>query len=1854
MSCTARRLLLSVVALSSVFFGAVQALGAITVTTLADSGPGSLREAIDTANSDGIPTTITFAPGLAGGTIALLSQLPDLTEDGTTIDGDFEGDCDPDIGIDGSSAGPGADGSALTSNNHTVRGLAFFDFDGDGLHIQGSNNVVECNYFGTNLATASGHGNGQLGIRHVAGNDNQLGPYNVVAYNAQAGIHLSESEPGGVYPLFTSLTPDNVRLYPWGGSPPFEDSFFFPLGCVFQGADGVVPTDGSGAPFSENFGLRLTGQLELGVGGDYTFETLPYDFRRLLVDGTVVIDSSGPEPYSTVVSGLSAGAHTIELDIRKDGGAAAATLTVTGPGSAALSTGASPPAGCAASLPGLCGELFRLRIPSERNTITRNSLHDNGSVGIALGWFCSPLPNDAGDLDIGPNTGLNHPAIASATFAGGGLYTISGSAPPDATVEIFSSAGDPSGYGEGRHFLGSAIADGSGNFATGLSLEVGTSLLTATATDSAGNTSEFGPNFSPTAGMDRVTLGNGLSALPGETLDIPVYVRDSSLTPLGLDRPAGERIQGIVFKVHFPMSSITAASAVRDGVLLGLTALYELAPATSSSISYLASFAEATDPIPFTLDAAAPGDVVARLSLTLAPNLPAGPLDLFLDAATTELANQAGTLDEHVGNGNLEIFHAQISVGVNSTSGLFATAVSSSAIQLTWADPNQNETGFRLERSPDSASWSPIATLGADDTSYLDTTGLAPATLYYYRLVTLIPADSQRSNVAAASTFAAIAAKTCVTQLSLSRDWARVPFAAWNGSEWGVVWQERSGGNLDEIYFQRFTSTTLAPIGAPLNISQSDATSQYPAVAWNGSQFGVTWYESQRVAPGQVATAVGYFALLNADGSIARRGVRIDLAPFTFMPTANRHPILEWDGTNWGYFTAEGAAPPFNDLVYRRLAPNGDRVLGPVSVTSTPGHQEWEIDAAFSATLSEYGVAWIRSVDRIFEIYFQRVEESTGAALGAPALLGSFSDTEGSWGLTATWDPLIPPNGGWAVAWTENTTEPFYELAVFLRRVDSLGTPLGPGPERLSNGPDVNDPAYDLLPQVKSLSSGEFVVVTQSYSYLGNYGYEIGRLHADASGVRTGSRSFVTADDGLHDSYPRLAPDGDRFLVVWNDNGPGTAEVGGLVVDAAGDAGPEVPFTSGHSPGNPILSFGPGNLQAAPLGAGFVALWTDAVSGTSLAYARIFDGSGATIANLLPLSSTPSGSVALAAVGDTFATAAQGSGNFLFARYDATGTAIVAETTIASGIGGSLGMGFDGENYAVVGIGSGQLRFQRVAPDGTPVGALQVSVASGVRWPTPRLQWTGDGWAVLYRGFDLNLYYVFLNPDGTVRYGPTVLSAPPSGGARNQFDMAFNGQLLGVAWGDFLGSDPPGVDIYFTVLNRDGSKLFPEIPAVSGPMGDQFPRLYWANGTFHLVHSLGFAPGLREIEIQTDGTVLPGERFWSNREGASAVAWNGATLGILWPQLGELYFETSACVEDLTAPVCPALSVASLANQVHLSWPAVPDPESGIWRYDLYRDSGLLAELGASTLAWDDAGYVAGTTHAYELRAMNGAFQESEGCPTVAFSTTAGDANGDGVVDAADIFYLVNFLLADGLPPAGDSDANGDGVVSATDIFYLINYLFSGGPPPVPIAGGAIESSAPGATATARRTEVDPEALIAREGRSRLIVGSATAAPGATVRIPIDLVDRPGTPLGPERPFGDRVQALALAVACSPCDGIVALAIEPAGPLAHNEPTFESRPARPGHAALVAAYDEATAPLFLGLSSSRLRQRVATLVVELAPTATAGTALDLRLDPGTTLLSNQAGTTHETVANGWLELADGRLTIGLQPTLQEP
>jgi Zn-dependent metalloprotease/transcriptional regulator CtsR len=104
-------------------------------------------------------------------------------------------------------------------------------------------------------------------------------------------------------------------------------------------------------------------------------------------------------------------------------------------------------------------------------------------------------------------------------------------------------------------------------------------------------------------------------------------------------------------------------------------------------------------------------------------------------------------------------------------SGLTATAVSSGRINLAWADNSTYEQGFKVERSTDGATFTEIASVGANVTAYVSL-GLAGSTTYHYRVRAFDgPNLSGYSNVASATTLPVPGAPTglLATAVSSSR-----------------------------------------------------------------------------------------------------------------------------------------------------------------------------------------------------------------------------------------------------------------------------------------------------------------------------------------------------------------------------------------------------------------------------------------------------------------------------------------------------------------------------------------------------------------------------------------------------------------------------------------------------------------------------------------------------------------------------------------------------------------------------------------------------------------------------------------------------------------------------------------------------------------------------------------------------------------------------------------------------------------------------------------------------------------------------------------------------------------------------
>jgi CSLREA domain-containing protein len=132
------------------------------------------------------------------------------------------------------------------------------------------------------------------------------------------------------------------------------------------------------------------------------------------------------------------------------------------------------------------------------NRIQRNSIFSNGGLGIDLGAN-GVTSNDPGDPDSGANRLQNFPVLQSIVVSGsnttilGSIDSATGNSTYPITIEFFSNSScDPSGHGEGETFLGAISVSGPGSFIATFAVSLPlNSVVTATATDSAGNTSEF-------------------------------------------------------------------------------------------------------------------------------------------------------------------------------------------------------------------------------------------------------------------------------------------------------------------------------------------------------------------------------------------------------------------------------------------------------------------------------------------------------------------------------------------------------------------------------------------------------------------------------------------------------------------------------------------------------------------------------------------------------------------------------------------------------------------------------------------------------------------------------------------------------------------------------------------------------------------------------------------------------------------------------------------------------------------------------------------------------------------------------------------------------------------------------------------------------------------------------------------------------------------------------------------------------------------------------------------------------------------------------------------------------------------
>lgn len=447
------------------------------VTNTADAGVGSLRQAITDANASALPDRIQFAiAGDGPHVITPLSPLPALT-DTVSIDGGSQPGTTCDVWpptlrvvLDGSQAGV-TSGLVLNGDDSTVRGLVIHSFEESGILVSSADDaVIQCNFLGTDTTGLVALGNGLNGVR--------------IEFSQNATV-------GGALDAERNLISGNT----WDGVAIYQDS---------EGSEVIgnaIGTDATGyaALPNDNNGV-LVRSPEVTVGG-------PGPLAGNLISGNAGHGIAiGASAHDALVFSNRIGVDLLGAPVLGNG---ASGVLITN-----VATGArigAPPfedqtlgnviAGNAAH-----GVSVYLEGNVE-NSIRWNSIFDNEGLGIALLSFeFEPTPNDPGDADEGPNRFQNFPEIASAEVTEDVFpLTLVYSVPTDTAnaaypidVDFYLADAD----GEEGHTR--VATDGYGLLEAGLlrmvslptavTVEPGDRIV-ATATDAAGNTSEFSPSI---------------------------------------------------------------------------------------------------------------------------------------------------------------------------------------------------------------------------------------------------------------------------------------------------------------------------------------------------------------------------------------------------------------------------------------------------------------------------------------------------------------------------------------------------------------------------------------------------------------------------------------------------------------------------------------------------------------------------------------------------------------------------------------------------------------------------------------------------------------------------------------------------------------------------------------------------------------------------------------------------------------------------------------------------------------------------------------------------------------------------------------------------------------------------------------------------------------------------------------------------------------------------------------------------------------------------------------------------------------------------------------------------------------
>jgi titin len=438
---------------------------------------------IDSAGSNTVGGTTSGARNVISGNTSYGIEIYSTGASGNSIQGNYIGPavtgqsalgnqlCGVHIQSPGNIVGgaPGGAGNLISGNGQ------------DGIFLDGStaaNNLVQGNFIGTAAGGTSSLGNGRAGVGISGAPGNTIGGSGSGAGNLISG-NGNPNAQGGIYLIGAGAAGNVIQ----GNKIGTDVTGTLALGNAHEGI------------YLESAPSNTIGGIVAGAGNlisaNDTWGLLLSNASWNVIQGNLI---------GTEIDGVSALGnvfHAVECTN-------ASNNTIGG-----TDAGAGNRIGF--SQGAYAG--VRIRGGSTSDAILGNAIFSNGGLGIDLGTF-GVNANIPCDSSSGDNMLQNYPVLSQAVSGNGTGIRGALNSRPNATflLQFFANpACDVYGYGEGQFYLGQTMVVTSNNcnvsFVANLpgSTPVGY-VLTAAATDSANNTSEFSACV-PVTSVPTLTVG---------------------------------------------------------------------------------------------------------------------------------------------------------------------------------------------------------------------------------------------------------------------------------------------------------------------------------------------------------------------------------------------------------------------------------------------------------------------------------------------------------------------------------------------------------------------------------------------------------------------------------------------------------------------------------------------------------------------------------------------------------------------------------------------------------------------------------------------------------------------------------------------------------------------------------------------------------------------------------------------------------------------------------------------------------------------------------------------------------------------------------------------------------------------------------------------------------------------------------------------------------------------------------------------------------------------------------------------------------------------------------------------------